>query len=111
MTQEAPKDTRCIFVRDWMCPVEADEIPLEVCRICVEARKTHKTVATIHRAAPSGIASDLAKEKPEVPDNLPKDVQKQLSGLDKQFEEGQINFEEYLEKRKNIVESTQNIGT
>jgi len=109
MSQAAPKETRCIFVRDWICPVEADEVPLEVCRVCVEARKAQQAVATVRRAAPTGASSNLAKVKPEAPANLPQDVQKQLGGLDKQFEEGQISFEEYVEKRKSIVESNPNI--
>jgi len=33
----------CIFVSDWTCHLEVDEIPLEVCRLCVEARRIHAT--------------------------------------------------------------------
>lgn len=28
----------CIFVEEWECGVDSDEIPLEVCRTCVKAR-------------------------------------------------------------------------
>ena len=35
---------RCIFVREKECPIEGDEIPLEVCRLCIEAAKTFRTV-------------------------------------------------------------------
>jgi hypothetical protein len=30
---------RCIFVKDWECPIETSEIPLEVCKVCLDARK------------------------------------------------------------------------
>lgn len=46
MTASEPSEqrrTNCIFVSDWICHVEADEIPLEVCRLCVEARRVHAT--------------------------------------------------------------------
>jgi len=29
---------RCWIIKDWICYVEQDEIPLEVCKLCVEAR-------------------------------------------------------------------------
>ncbi|MEM2447920.1 MAG: hypothetical protein QXT14_03080 [Candidatus Bathyarchaeia archaeon] len=29
---------KCWIFPDWECGVEADEIPLEVCRLCVKAR-------------------------------------------------------------------------
>jgi hypothetical protein len=32
---------RCIFIKEWKCNIETDEIPLDVCRLCVEARKLH----------------------------------------------------------------------
>ena len=46
MTDLEPSEQRrmnCIFVSDWTCHLEVDEIPLEVCRLCIEARKIHAT--------------------------------------------------------------------
>jgi len=31
---------KCAFVSEWECKIETEEIPLEVCRACIEARKT-----------------------------------------------------------------------
>jgi len=36
---EGSKMRRCVFVHEWECYVEADEIPLEVCKVCIEARR------------------------------------------------------------------------
>jgi hypothetical protein len=30
---------KCIFIKEWECPIENSEIPLEVCKVCLEARK------------------------------------------------------------------------
>jgi len=46
MTVLEPSELRrlkCVFVSDWTCYVQVDEIPLEVCRICLEARRTRAT--------------------------------------------------------------------
>jgi len=29
---------RCWIIKSWECYVESDEIPLEVCKLCVETR-------------------------------------------------------------------------
>jgi hypothetical protein len=31
---------KCVFVPEWECNIETEEIPLEVCKVCIEARKT-----------------------------------------------------------------------
>ena len=28
----------CLFVKDWDCSVEGEEFPLEICRVCLQAR-------------------------------------------------------------------------
>lgn len=37
---------RCIYVERWTCNVAPDEIPLEVCRVCIEARKVSMQTVT-----------------------------------------------------------------
>jgi hypothetical protein len=32
-------EMKCVFVAKWNCPVDTLEIPLEVCKVCLEARK------------------------------------------------------------------------
>jgi len=93
----AVKINGCVFVKSWTCPVESDDVPLEVCRICVEARKTQPAV--INRTATISRASKVFPTKP-VHDTIG-----HLNELDKQFEKNEISPEEYVEKRKNILES------
>jgi len=51
MTVEMLEELRnkCIFVPDWECSIEASEIPLEVCKTCLEARKVHSKLVKITR--------------------------------------------------------------
>lgn len=51
MTVEMLEELRkkCVFVPDWECSIEASEIPLEVCKTCLEARKVHSAVLKITR--------------------------------------------------------------
>ena len=37
------KKMKCVFVADWNCPIETSEIPLEVCKLCLEARRLQST--------------------------------------------------------------------
>ena len=39
----------CVFVPDWKCPIETPEIPLEVCKLCLEARKLQSKQVKISR--------------------------------------------------------------
>ena len=43
---------KCVFVKDWECPVETPEIPLEVCKVCLEARKLQSKHAKVIRQKP-----------------------------------------------------------
>ena len=54
----------CIFVSDWTCHVEVDEIPLEVCRLCVEARRIHATehAKTVTRPINEGAEREIKLE-------------------------------------------------
>ncbi len=41
--------TKCVFIAEWECPIETSEIPLEVCKICLEARKIQSKQVKITR--------------------------------------------------------------
>ena len=41
--------TKCVFIAGWECPIETSEIPLEVCKLCLEARKLHSKHVKITR--------------------------------------------------------------
>lgn len=53
---------KCIFIPDWNCPIETPEIPLEVCKICLEARKIHSKPVTISRHVVRAEARPVQKE-------------------------------------------------
>ena len=53
---------KCIFIPDWNCPIETPEIPLEVCKICLEARKIHSKPVTISRQVVRAEARPAQKE-------------------------------------------------
>lgn len=64
---------KCVFVADWICPVETSEIPLEVCKLCLEARKlqskqikfTHQ-VKTVEVLPAQNAVSDVDAEVPQI---------------------------------------------
>jgi hypothetical protein len=43
----------CVFVPNWKCPIETPEIPLEVCKLCLEARKIQSKQTKISRQVES----------------------------------------------------------
>lgn len=42
-------EMKCVFVPKWKCPVDTFEIPLEVCKVCLEARKIQSRNSKIRR--------------------------------------------------------------
>ncbi len=61
--------TKCVFVLIWKCPIEAPEIPLEVCKLCLEARKLQSKQAKINRQVETiefSAATPLTEIEPEV---------------------------------------------
>lgn len=66
--------TRCVFVPDWKCPIEAPEIPLEVCKLCLEARKLQSKQVKINRPVETvelSTATVLTEIEPEGPQIVP----------------------------------------
>ena len=75
MTTEMLKKLRmkCIFVADWECPIETSEIPLEVCKVCLEARKVQSKHIKITRQIKSvevlpahKVVLDIDTEVPQI---------------------------------------------
>jgi hypothetical protein len=66
--------TKCVFVPKWKCPIEAPEIPLEVCKLCLEARKLQLKQVKINRQVETvelSAATSLTEIEPEVPQISP----------------------------------------
>lgn len=40
---------KCVFIKEWECPIETSEVPLEVCKMCLEARKIKSKHVKIKR--------------------------------------------------------------
>ena len=84
---------RCAFVWDWTCHVEAEDIPLDVCRVCLDARRLRVEEAGRVVKRVVGVA-----EPPE-----PEALMKALSRIDRMFEEGEIDLEEYVRRRGEVL--------
>jgi len=108
----------CIFVPGRACPVDLDEIPLDVCRLCLEAWRVHVESAVVRPVkrelevsvegpGPSGADRTrlLALGSPSQPAPAPSLGLMSLSELDKLFWEGKIDVGEYLRRRKELVNS------
>lgn len=105
---------RCTFIANRACHVEAEEIPLEVCRLCLEAWKAENENITVRRSIGGVEAPELpsALLKPtarvETPRNSMKPEHEEtlsLAELDRLLAEDKIGLSEYLERRKRIVNS------
>jgi len=101
---------RCMFVDDWDCPVERDEFPLEICKICVEARSIHESTTKVKVPGNGGDVDKDKKEKKKLISSMlkssgeeDKDRKDELSKeqLNKKFHEGELSVDEYIERRKN----------
>jgi hypothetical protein len=63
----------CVFVPEWKCPIETPEIPLEVCKLCLEARKIQakqvkitRHVETVELSPATQTVTDVEAEIPQV---------------------------------------------
>jgi hypothetical protein len=102
---------KCVFV-DKPCEVESDSIPLEVCRLCLDAWKVRSSTIMVSRTAitpevpPKPMLERSVEVKPaETETKESKSMAEQLGELDRLLFEGKINVEDYLERRKKIVNS------
>ena len=62
---------KCVFVQDWTCPIETDEIPLEVCKLCLEARKLQAKQVKISRQIENAEPLPATKAETEVEAEVP----------------------------------------
>lgn len=100
---------KCLFVDDWDCPVEREEFPLEICKICVEARSVYESTTKL-KVPGNGSDGGKEKEKLDISSMLAESSKEESDGgeedhsrekLNKKFHEGELSVEEYIEKRKN----------
>jgi len=98
----------CVFVPDWICQMEVEEIPLEVCRLCVEARKIHASnqAMTVKRRIARAKAF-----KPTIEPRIAESESESLSSLDRLLMNDKISLEEYLQRRGEAVKRLQEAKT
>ena len=118
---------RCIFIPDRECHVDADEIPLEVCQLCLEAWRAMNSRVTVRRsldrlrmagvqpvqavegqpvqAEQRPFKGEEAVQRPVAPQPERVNVAEALAELDRLFEEDKIGLEEYVRRRKSIIDS------
>jgi len=106
--------TRCMFVDEWDCPVNYDEFPLEVCKICIKARSIRNETTKIQIPEDGKRvekeAEDISKMIKEVQSGGEDRKVEKSSGkekyshekLNKKFHEGELSVEEYIKKRKEL---------
>lgn len=106
----------CAFAPGRACTVELDEVPLEVCRLCLEVWRTSRenisvkpSVKRLKAAVETSEAPGTVQVKPlnvrAVESTAPVNGQLSLSELDKLLWEGKIEMDQYLKRRKEIVNS------
>jgi hypothetical protein len=117
--KSAREINECVFVPGRVCPVELEEIPLEVCRLCMEAWrlsggnmsvKPHVSSSRLQGGGePSGRleVSGAVEAKPSFGSGSFTSARSQLSlsELDRLFWEGRIEVDEYVRRRREIVNS------
>jgi len=91
----------CVFISDWTCPMEVDEIPVEVCRLCLEARRIHvnERGRTIKRAIRRAEAP-----QPPIERRIPESELECLSSLNRRLLNNEITMEEYLQRRDRYLQ-------
>jgi len=113
-------ERRCAFLPNRVCHVEADEIPLEVCRLCLEAWKAENEHVTVKRFVRGVEAPEMPsafrkptvqtqpleraeRETPVIPVKPEHEERLSLAELDRLLAEDKIGLNEYLERRKRII--------
>jgi len=127
------KPRRCAFIQSRACPIDVDEIPLDVCRLCIDAWKTSAEIQALSgpQVAPQTImvrgSAPLAQQlvMPDAPEpeptppkiELPRmsdedmdtESYTRLRELDSKFINDKIDADEYVSQRRAIVDQLSNV--
>ncbi|MCX8170869.1 MAG: hypothetical protein N3E47_02690 [Candidatus Bathyarchaeota archaeon] len=98
MSNATLAERKCVFI-DRPCRVDLDEIPLEVCRLCIEAWKHISERLDVKRTP---TPAHLETQKP---------IKDKLRELDKLFEDDKIDLKDYVERRRMLLASTSAEGS
>ncbi len=103
-------ERRCAFVHSRHCYVEVDNIPLDVCQLCIEAWRIDREL-TARETQYSNIAQLQSIRTPspsiqasEIQQTLPKpEIEEKLRRLDQLFLEDSVDPQEYVRRRTEIL--------
>lgn len=83
---------KCIFNEGWDCPIQTPEVPVEVCKLCLQARGMYsRVIRRVERAEVKELA--VGKEG----------AREVLSRADSLFIEGKISLDEYMRRRRELT--------
>lgn len=104
----------CAFLAHRSCYVEVDEIPLEVCQLCVEAWRVDKEINILSQRQLGVPATSVEAPPRETPQRTQssarKKLQTQLSELDRQFSEDAIEPQEYIAQRNALISALSGVS-
>ncbi|MFP4608946.1 MAG: hypothetical protein ACOCTR_06140 [Candidatus Natronoplasma sp.] len=101
----------CFFVDEWECKFEGDEIPLEVCKTCIEARSSRLKAEKItvepsaeysQRKKISSVEPQSEERKDDIKSFDEETKKRRLKELDNKFNRGKLSVDEYIQKRKDL---------
>jgi len=99
---------RCMFIDEWNCPVQRDEFPLEICKICVKARSVHNEFTKVKvpenggERAEEEVKEDLMDISSMIEEVETEESEQAREKLNKKFHEGELSVEEYIQRRKEL---------
>lgn len=107
-------ERRCAFVHSRRCYVEVDNIPLDVCQLCVEAWRIDRELtaretqyANINQVQTSRLPQLQTAVTPTVTEQQKNpEVDEQLRQLDQLFLEDSIDPQEYVRRRTSLLNGT-----
>ena len=108
-------ERRCAFVHSRQCYVEVDNIPLDVCQLCVEAWRIDRELTAretqytnINQVQTNRLPQLQTTTQPTYTEQQkPPDVNDKLRQLDQLFLEDTIDPQEYVSRRTSLLNGTQ----
>jgi len=106
---KAEEGRRCLFVPGRPCNMELDEVPLEICRLCLDAWKFYVSNVMV-RLQPMRLEEGKPSLQPQVqgaPIQEGMRTLKDLLQIDDLFMRGELTFKDYVARRKEALKHLQ----
>lgn len=102
----------CMFVDEWDCKFEGNEIPIDVCKTCIKAKSLAREEDSSNSSTEKeDLERNLMKEENFTENRQDPSKQKKideekrrekLQELDNKFNRGKLTVDEYIKKRKEL---------